>query len=254
MSTSKSKMFFSLYAKDMRESLPEIIVVAALAVALNGILYLRVIQSEAAAKLNAFILIPVLMVMGLAVFLPLISSFKLLGKEWSNNTVYLIMSLPVSGAMILGSKLLALLTQYVAGTLIAGITGFILIWDVVPLRDIVTGLIQVISAQPQRLTWILLFYLLSAVFIIFLISVSFFSQIVGRLSARFSGFITGVMFFFTLYIVGKINDFGFTINFRELSMFATPTGLLLAANMMVLLIAAIIFVLGAVIYDRKVEL
>lgn len=251
MSTSKLKMFFGLYAKDMRESIPEIAVVATVAVVINVIFYLRVSQPESAVAPNALLLliIPALMVMGLAVFLPLISSFKLLGREWSNNTVYFIMSLPVSGAMILGSKLLVLLSQYVVGTLIAGMTGLVLIWNVIP------EIIRFISGQPHCFSLVLLFYLLSAAFLIYLISISFLSQIVGRLSARFSGLITALVFFLTLYIVGKINDFTSSLNIRMFAdWYTTPLGSLLTANLMVLLTATVIFTLAVAIYNRKVEL
>ena len=251
MSTNKMKMFFALYTKDMRESIPEITVVAAVAVILNGIFYLRVIRPEAAGDPNTqlALIIPVLMVMGLAVFLPLFSSFKLLSREWNNNTVYFIMALPVSGAMILGSKLLALLTQYVVGTLIAGITGLILVWNVIP------ELMNLISGQPHGFSVVLLLYSLSAVFLVYLISISFFSQIIGRLSSRFSGLITGGVFVLTLYIVGKINDFTSNLNIRLFSDWdTTPIGSLLTANLMVLVTAAVIFTLAVVVYNRKVEL
>ena len=39
MSTSKLKMFSQLYTKDMRELVPEIVIVAAAAVILNGLFY-----------------------------------------------------------------------------------------------------------------------------------------------------------------------------------------------------------------------
>jgi ABC-type transport system involved in multi-copper enzyme maturation permease subunit len=66
------------------------------------------------------------LLLGLVGFLPLLSSFKLLSREWSHNTVYLVMSLPVSGAMILGSKMMVLLTQYIVGTLLIGLSGSLL--------------------------------------------------------------------------------------------------------------------------------
>ena len=251
MSTNKLKMFLGLYAKDMRESIPEIMVVASVAIVLNGIFYLRVIRPEAAVAPNTHLalIIPVLMVMGLAVFLPLFSSFKLLSREWNNNTVYFIMSLPISGAMILGSKLLALLTQYVVGTLIAGMTGLVLVWNLIP------EILRSISDQPHGFSMVLLLYLLSAAFLIYLISISFFSQIVGRLSTQFSGLITGGVFVLTLYIVGQINDFTSSLNVKMFAdWYTTPIVSLLTANLMVLVTAAAIFTLAVIVYNRKLEL
>ena len=65
-------------------------------------------------------MVPAVALMGLAGFLPVITSFRILGREWGQNNIYLMMSLQVSGTMKLGSKLLVLLSEYLAGTLLVG--------------------------------------------------------------------------------------------------------------------------------------
>ena len=66
----------------------------------NLVLYLKVGSMPMAVAITMF------MVMGLAFFCPIVSSFRL-GQEWNNHTIYLMMLLPVGG-MILGSRLAAL--------------------------------------------------------------------------------------------------------------------------------------------------
>ncbi|WP_054695186.1 hypothetical protein [Syntrophomonas palmitatica] len=117
MQVSAGRKFFALYRKEMRDILPEIIVVAAIAIVLTAVVYINNPQ------MPQLVMLPLLMAMGLTVFLPFVSSFKLLWREWNNNTIYLVMSLPVKGGAVLGSKLLALLSQYLAGSLAVVITG-----------------------------------------------------------------------------------------------------------------------------------
>ena len=106
MSVKAITMFAALYKKHMRETLPEIVVVASVTVLMGLLVYFKM------GSLLSAVAAAMVMVLGLASFLPLISSLRL-GQEWNNNTIYLKMSLPVGGGMILGSRLTALLTQFI---------------------------------------------------------------------------------------------------------------------------------------------
>ncbi|HBQ26772.1 MAG TPA: hypothetical protein DD791_10305, partial [Syntrophomonas sp.] len=87
MQTSSLKKFFKLYSKEMRELRPEILVVLIATLVLNLFFYFK------AQELPAMVIVPSMMMLGLAGFLPFISSFKLLGREWNSNTIYLLLSL-----------------------------------------------------------------------------------------------------------------------------------------------------------------
>ena len=114
MAASKFKMFKSLYLKDLREARVEVLIVAI--ATLVSILW---IFAKTEGDSRMIIMVPAVALMGLAGFLPVITSFRILGREWGQNTIYLMMSLPVSGTMML-PKLLVLLSEYLAGTLLVG--------------------------------------------------------------------------------------------------------------------------------------
>jgi hypothetical protein len=106
MQKNKWRMLGQLYLKDMHDLKAEIIVVLAITLLLDSFIYFS------SGYPRQLIILPVLMTIVLAAFIPLVSSFKMLHREWNDNTVYLVMSLPVSGYMIIGSKLLAIISQF----------------------------------------------------------------------------------------------------------------------------------------------
>lgn len=256
MSNSKFKMFTKLYLKDLHEVTAEILIVVI------GIVLVTVgfsLDSEVPPPIFIF---PLFLLLGLIGFLPLLSSFKLLSREWSHNTVYLVMSLPVSGAMILASKMMVLLTQYIGGTLLLGLSGYLLF---------ATKLFQylapyqpdlaVLANHPELVSNLVAFYLAGLAFLVFLCCISFFSQIVGRLSAKFSGLVTAATFVITLILSGKLLEALGTgsheVNLVMVRMSGNTDILvnsLYLSSLGYLLLAIILFILAAVIYDRKLEL
>jgi len=225
----------------MREMAPEMIVIGGAAVLVSLVSYLRM------GSIHTAVLIAMLMVMGLACFLPIVSSFRL-GQEWNNHTIYLMMSLPVGGGMILGSRLAALLTQYVFGTLIVGFCGLLLVIGLAP-EPVYTYLDLV---RPY-LDIAVLLYLVTIVWMGYLISVSFFSQIIGKLVSRFSGLVTIITFFATLWLSGKVMG----LMLGQQTVIAAPD---LTAQFLVMLlgvialVAAVILALSIWVYNRRVEL
>ena len=256
MSSSKLKMFGQLYLKDLHEVIPEILIVVIGVVLVTAGFFLR------SSEPSPIIIVPLVLLLGLAGLLPLVASFKLLSREWSNNTVYLIMSLPVSGAMVMGAKMLVLISQYVIGTLLIAISSYLLYAN---------GLYQyftpnqsghmILQSNPELITHLLAFYLSGLVLLIFLCSTSFLSQVVGKLSSRFSGLLTAAAFIATLVLSGKIMDVLGTGNNAANLMFIRMTANagnfaseLNLSSLSYLLMAAVIFILAAIIYDRKLEL
>lgn len=234
-------MLGALYRKQMRELLPEILVVIAVAVIVSLLLYIKI------GAIIPAVMIPVIMVMGLAGLLPIISSFRL-SQEWNNNTIYLMMSLPVGGGMILGSRLLALLTQYVLGTLAAGLCGLLLTLGLFP--QVFDYLDMILPFWDRGI----LIYLLSISWLAFLIATSFFSQIAGKLVKRFSGLATIVVFFATFWLSGTIMEEAWKVIINYFG-YGEPTAAFLGATLAVMvIIAAVIFGLAVLVYDHRVEL
>ena len=236
--------FGALYKKQMREMAPEMVVIGGAAVLVSLVLYLKVGSIPMAVAIAMF------MVMGLAFFLPIVSSFRL-GQEWNNHTIYLMMSLPVGGSMILGSRLAALLTQYVFGTLIVGICGLLLVIGLAPepiYNDLDLDLIL------PYLDIAVLLYLVTIAWMGYLISVSFFSQIIGKLVSRFSGLVTIVTFFATLWLSGKVMGLMFGHQHTAIPAPDLMAQLLWILLGVIALVAAVIMALSIWVYNRRVEL
>lgn len=261
MQTSSLKKFFKLYSKEMRELRPEILVVIIATLVLDLFFYVK------ARQLPAMIIVPSMMMLGLVAFLPFISSFKLLGREWNSNTIYLLLSLPVKGGNVLGSKLLALLTQYLIGTVVVTAGGVILTFLLFPEPGLVETLRQAQAAGIDISIQTLissggLFYLMSLVGMAYIIAISFFSQLLGKLVTRFSGLVTAIVFIATFWLMGKLmtplwqqvgnysqsymNQFNFSI-----AAFNQLVGL----NTLIMLVGTVIvFVAAVLVYNYKIEL
>ncbi len=254
MHSTKLKMFGKLYGKEMHDLIPEIMIVAIGVLLVTAWFFLQ--RPDPAPVVIG----PLMLLLGLAGFLPLVTSFKLLSKEWTNNTVYLIMSLPVSGTMVMGTKMLALLSQYIVGTLLVGLSGWLVytngIYQFFAGRAVAVNLLQ----KPELIQHLVAFYLATVVFLLFLCCTSFFSQVVGKLSRKFSGLITTVVFLVTLIMSGKI------MNWLDIA--GNPVAMsimngnnsksilysLNAYSLSHLLLAILIFILVVVLYDKKLEL
>lgn len=251
MQKSRLKMLGQLYLKDMHDLKAEIIIVLAITLLLDTWIYYisgyrrQVVILPTALSVGLVVLIP-LMTMGLAAFIPLVSSFKMLGREWNSNTVYLIMSLPVSGTMIMISKLLAVLSQFLIGTLVAGVTGGLMLWNIFP------------EVQPfitQNVHHFIYLYLMLVVLLLYLTTSSFLSQVIGHLSRRYSGLITTAIFIVIIYVVGKITDV-FDGLFPTIH---SGTGNIISGAIwyyigMYFVAALLLMALTVYIYDHKVEL
>lgn len=232
--------FGALYNKQMRETLPEMVIIGGAAVLVSLVVYIKI------GSILPAVLIAMLMVMGLASFLPIVSSFRL-GQEWNNHTIYLMMSLPVGGGMILGSRLAALLTQYLFGTLIVGVCGLLLAVGLFP-----EPFDYYLQAIMPYWDIAVLLYLLTVVWMVYLISVSFFSQIIGKLVSRFSGLVTIITFFATLWLSGKV--MGLMLGQRFIEPPDLTAQLLAGLLGTIALVAAVILALSILVYNRRVEL
>jgi hypothetical protein len=149
--------------------------------------------------------------------------------------------------MILGSRLTALLTQYILGTLIVGIVGMLLAFGMFP-DDF--GYYLKLSLPYWDEAFLL--YLLTVMILAYFISISFFSQIIGKLVSRFSGLVTLVTFIGTLWLSGE----AMSLLWGQVSIGPPDisTQLLAVSVGQITLVAAVIMTLAVLIYDRRVEL
>ncbi len=244
MEISKGKMFATLYKKDISLGKNETLLIMGFLVVANLFLYYKAQTSwpsQAAMGLSSALL----------VFIPLSIFFKAftsISSEWKENTVYLMMSLPVSGNMIFLSKLLALLTQLLFLTLVAlPFTGTFIFKYGLNIQDLEYAL-SMIDAEIVRVI-VQVFILAFTTFTLSLIIV-FFSTLVGRMFRRYSGLISFVIFLVINYVIGEITNL-FPIG-EEFQLVSTTDFLM--SQGFVLGITVIMFFLTTALYDKKIEL
>lgn len=248
-----SKKFWALYRKELRELRPEILIVAGLA------LLVLVLVATVGSPVNRILIFPWGMVIGLAGLLPVVSSFRL-GREWNSNSIYLLMSLPVKGGAVLGAKLAALITQYLLGVLVIGVTSLIMLAVMVPDLSMAWQTLSRMTVDPalwSQIVWgTVLAFIFSLVLLAYVVSISFFSQVTGRLVKRYSGLLTAGIFLFTLWLAGKIILSVWAGLSQAWFVEATSAPLqLMGINILIFaVVAAAVFFLSVVIYDRRTEL
>lgn len=255
MEISKGKMFKTLFIKDVLLAKNESLLILGLIIVGNLFLYYKSQTSWPLEMSLAFSWV-------LAMFIPLsifIRSFTSISSEWKENTVYLIMSLPITGSMVLSSKLLALITRLIILLMVALPFTANLFFRL----DMVQMLIgpefrldfEIIKIFAMYLILVILLYTMYLV-------LAFFSVHIGRLVNKFSGLVTFITFLISNFLVSKILEIsyetvslgieveqaGVRVNHHLLS------SEFLLASTLLLLITGIIFFITASIYDKKIEL
>lgn len=243
MRANSINMFLKLYQKEMTELKAEIIITVLAVIMTTSLLYILGARLGWTTGLA-------LMAAGFAGLLPLITATKIFEKEWNNNTIYLIMSLPVRGGMILGSKLAAVVSQYLIGTITVLVS-----WAII-IRYSFPNEVALVVNEINGTAWALGFslYGLTIALGIYLISLIFFSQMTARLVNRFRGLVTFITFF-TLFVISNklISPWKWHGGING-GAFIPPVEPFLINSLIYLGAAAIIFLGAVIIYNQRVEL
>lgn len=266
MEISKGKMFRTLFKKDLLLGKNESLLILGFIIIGNLFLYYKAQTTwptELAFGLSTFLL----MFVPISLFF---RAFSSISSEWKENTVYLMMSLPVSGSMILISKLLALVTRLIF-LLIAALPFTVILFNKLS-AELLFGKIvinmELIFIASKYFIIIILFYILYLV-------MALFSAQIGRLFKKFSGFISLVTFIVTNLIVTTLMEYsykiarigGFNINTKsaEIELISFSEVMVaqidvisltefLGSSLLIIILTTAIFLITAAIYDRKVEL
>jgi len=258
MEISRAKMFRTLFKKDLLLGKNESLLILGFIVLGNIFLYYKsqtTIPAEVWPVEAAFGLSSVLLS-----FIPLsifFRSFASISSEWKENTVYMMMSLPVSGTMILLSKVLSLITRLLI-LLIVALPFTAIFFMKMPLTqmfvniDIDMNLVKIISMYVGILILMYILYLVIAIF----------SAQIGTLVKKFSGLFTFIIFIVMNMVVSKLIEISYRgIGFRSVNLdyghfqvdMIPFTDFLIASSIIMVITAAVFFV-TAKIYDKKVEL
>jgi hypothetical protein len=258
MAVSKWNMFKQLFKKEWDQVKLETYFVLASALTVN--LAVVVFNIKQVAPLYAFVLMAPFLV-------PLYSTVQLFRREWSEGSIYLLLSLPVNGGPVFFTKLLAILLEFIVQT--AGAYGmtflFAYIFEVTSRADLRWALTFSLSEHGSPiLQAAVMTSLVMIAGMALLASAIFLSQSLGRLVRKYQGLCTFASFLFLLWLAGKIavgtGDlvFRFT-NLANIPHTAIPqvaalwqiTAFVLATEV---LITALYLAATAYIYDTKLEL
>lgn len=256
-----------LYRKELRVLRLESMVVLGLILLWNLYLYYKASTATWPPGTHLVFSLMMLVITG---FLPLIEAFKIWGDEWKNNTVYLLLSLPVNGQQVVLAKLLAVLTQFIllstaallatAGlfkaTLLTGDLAMIkTAWGLIRQYRLILAIIAV-SGLLNLANFTLL---------------AFFCTLLGQSVRKFSGLVAIASFLVGMYLVGKLASwltlalntlpwpsidthlpisfysYGLTIaSPHDLSIFTGPLALLI--------VGVLLFTATVLFYNHRVEL
>ncbi|MBO8159792.1 hypothetical protein [Thermosyntropha sp.] len=245
MPINKLSVLVNLYKKEMRQLSLDIAFTLG-AVLVSVIIIITSDKSPAAV-------LPFIMVAGLAGLIPVVSSIRILSGEWNNNTIYLMLSLPIKGQMVLGAKLLALITHYIIGTGTVIISSILLMFFWIP--DFTAIITSRFGYVPWD--WFLGVYILTVALFVFIASLSFLAQVLGHLFSRFTGWAITIIFIFLWWLISKFNHWMgnfFSVWQFDFEPAMTAANLLSWSIFGTLVEALIVFAIAVIVYNRKIEI
>lgn len=259
-------MIFNLYKNELNKLKKETILFMALSLLLNMFFLYKSYNGwnqESVLGINVFL-------MGMTFVIPfMLAEAKLISQDWKDNTIYLIMSLPISGKKLFFVKYLAVITQYIVLSLSS-----ILIFAV---QSIVflqrTNKFDFFLQQVKEILNITTFnssiflYILSISVLVYLTSIVLLSALVGKMFKKYSGLITFITG--TVVILGSIKAIGYLIdkvfsfmnvhmkydiNFLPVDIIRDFGYGCLISSTIILIVTGLIYFITYKVYDNKIEL
>ncbi|WP_350343955.1 hypothetical protein PRVXT_000319 [Proteinivorax tanatarense] len=267
MKNSNFKKLMMLFKKDLMNLKFESLILLGLIVVGYSLIIFRVQATDDMMKAAIIGNLSFLLFLGTLLII-FIRSFSLVSSEWKNNTLYMIMPLPVKGKSIFLSKILAITTQTVviSGVSLAFLT---IVWtSIIGLSEVQEMLnafminsSEFFSEYKGEITKVIITGFFS--FISLIVTV-FFSSVVGRMFKKMSGFITFITFLLTNYVIAKITSITYKFSGIESSI---QNGTSVEAsieifstqqfwfyNILTIIVTLGLFFATTYLYDKKVEL
>ncbi|NBG87960.1 hypothetical protein [Isachenkonia alkalipeptolytica] len=206
MEKNSSSRLWAMYKKDVMNLRTESIFMLAFVLGINAFVYYQVVTTESTLGASGYGVLSSMVVFG-ALFLVFIRSFSLVSSEWKDNTLHMIMPLPIGGNTIFFSKLLAILTQaFIVGSISFGLT-LGAVYMILELEDVqqIFNFLAMDSGGLLSSNIAEIFKMAGYGFISFasLIVIVFFSSVVGRMFTKLSGLITFVVFILSNVLLGQ---------------------------------------------------
>lgn len=265
MEKSFTKKLWMLYKKDLMSIRNESLMFLALLAGLNAFALFKVFSSDNPLNASGYAVLSTMFTFGIFLFI-LIRSFSIVTSEWKNNTLYMLMPLPLGGKSIFFSKLMAIVTQAFILGAVSFVFNLIIVFNVFSIERVAEAFQWFnldskgifLEVLPDLIKFGLVGFVTFVTSIIFV----FFSSIVGRLFKKFSGLISFVTFIGMSILNQKllnvfVSPVSATTNYDTYGQlyFSFETGSMLMTTMVYSVVVSIILFLGmAYIYDKKVEL
>jgi len=267
------QQLWMLYKKDVMNLRTESLLLLAFAAGLNIYAYIQILRADNTLNAAGYGVLSSMIVFG-ALFWVFIRSFSLVSSEWKDNTLHMIMPLPIGGKSIFFSKLMALFTQIlVVGTItvIFALGSATLILGL----DEVTSFFRIFNIASEELILGNISEIIKMIIFAFvnfgqLLVIVFFSSVVGRMFKKLSGPITFVVFILSSFIISRItflidrmvtfdSQAGFSISGDNVTGMETTINFMSTPEYLfgvfyALAFGALFFFATTYLYDRKVEL
>lgn len=253
-------MLFNLYKYELKKFKKIMMVFLSITLILNIYQGVKVVTGYS----NTYTGMAVDMTLAMFTFLIpfFLSDHILVSKEYSDNTIYLMKSLPVSSKLTFLSKNLAGVSVYIVFSLFVGILGIIQMFIALKIdpkfADFHSIYLHIDGSTANKLFEIIMglscLYISSIVLFLTGINSVFLSSMIGKTFKKYSSLISMGSFLIILYLIGKFIS---ATNTSEI-INGTFTNSFLAASLgfdaLFLVISAILFFGTCFVYDKKIGL
>lgn len=187
------KRFANLYVKEIEGNWLSFLAIPAFILVVSLWIVLR-----RAPQINSLVVgvIFFLVVWNVIAGINIVFSLKIFSREWSNNTIYYILNLPLRGYTIVGTKLAAVLTS----TIVAYVA------LIIPFIFFFLGHLRGfnINLTPESYMTIIKIILIYWGYIIMMFALGVFSTVTGKLARKFTGLLSFIVFMTGGWVIGKV--------------------------------------------------
>lgn len=246
------KMFFALYRKELSGARNVTLTILALILGLDIFLFTR-ISAWGYLQAFGFTFLPLFFL----IFWGMFRAFAIVREEWKEGTAPFLRSLPVSGWSIIGTKLLAVLTEWIV-LLLATLTISALFYATAPLWGAEWVPLAELPYLAEMIKFVAVLGISIALAVLLGSIIIQLAYLLGRMVNRFSGLVSIAATIGLIYLTSKSSAIltGW-ISFTPSFSFIIPENISVQINtgtLLVMLIQfALLFLVTGWVMDKRIE-